>query len=130
MNQHSASESRTGFHKVTTVMSPLSITLGVISSALIIGATQAPDIWLRAIFCILVVLVIVFYLCVYAYFAIKDPNRLQTEEYNLALQTLSGAVSQITPVEPVLIQISKPDPTAPASRQDTNYISSTINEKD
>lgn len=44
---------------------------------------------MQIIFAILMVVTVLFFFSMYVFFAIKDPDRLQTEEYNLAHRSLN-----------------------------------------
>jgi len=69
------------------VMSPLLVGSGVLVSLLLVAAVliEGPS---REILVWLVVVVVVFVLFAYTYFALSDPDRLQSEEYAVARQHL------------------------------------------
>ena len=65
------------------VMSPLNWFVGIAETALMSGLILSPETWVK-IFCASLVLVVLgFYAYVYRYFMKSNPDRLQTEEFNL-----------------------------------------------
>ena len=71
------------------VMTPLNWAAGVFETLLIpVGASQHHN-WVGIVCFSMAAFILTGYFCIFCYFAITDPNRLQTEEFNLAQMTLS-----------------------------------------
>lgn len=105
---HSQTEGRTslGQHSVKSAMTPIFWVCAIVSPTCLGTATLIIDKSLgAAIFLIVVGVVPIFTACgVYVYFALKDPDRLHSEEYRLKHQALSiterkGGELVISPVE-------------------------------
>ena len=68
-------------------MTPLNWAAGVFETLLIpIGASQHHN-WAGIACFSMAAFILIGYFCIFCYFAITDPNRLQTEEFNLAQMT-------------------------------------------
>lgn len=62
----------------------------VVSEAILVpGGIFAADDWYKIACFILAVIIVVFYGSMFVYFAVKDPDRLQSEEFNLAHHELT-----------------------------------------
>lgn len=83
-----------GHGKKGNVMTPLNWFAGIVEpclfgSSMIMTAVN-PNSWLDSGLFVVGVALLVFYGFMYAYFAFTDPDRLQTEEYNLMHQELAA----------------------------------------
>jgi len=68
-----------------SVMTPLNWMVSIVEGLLLsVGAFNHTN-WFGISSFILAVLMVIFYCCVYLYFAKKDPDRLQTEKFNLQI---------------------------------------------
>lgn len=65
------------------VMTPLNWMCGLVEIVLIPTAATCWDNWLGKATFILAALLMVFYAVMFIFFAIRNPDRLQTEQYNL-----------------------------------------------
>jgi hypothetical protein len=92
-----------GYHCKGNVMTPINWFSSVFEGVLIpTGALQHSN-WFGIICAVLVFIMLTAYIWAYFYFACKDPNRLQSEEYNLCQQELaisSAGSIQIQKEEP------------------------------
>lgn len=77
-----------GTAKKGNVMTPLTWMCGISEMALFYTATLNSNNWLGITSFILAALIIFFYGTMYVFYSIKDPDRLQSEEYNLYNQEM------------------------------------------
>lgn len=73
----------------SNAMSPLNWFASIVEIALVSGLILSNTTWVKITCATLVFAVIVFYAYVYCYYMRTDPNRLQTEEYNILSQQLT-----------------------------------------
>lgn len=86
-------------------MTPLGWMAGAFEALLIPTGSYNHDNWVGVVCFIFAGLVLLFYGGIYLHFAFRDPDRLQTEEFNLLSKelTLKTGMKDVTPVldEPV-----------------------------
>ena len=70
-------------------MTPLNWMCGISQSFLLPATTYNYSNWLGIVFFITFLAILIFYAYMYNFFAKNDPNRLQSEEYNLASQNIA-----------------------------------------
>lgn len=71
------------------VMTPLNWGVGIAETALMSGVILSDDSFVKISCLFIVVVVLLFYGYVYHHFMKKDPDRLQTEDYNIRTQELT-----------------------------------------
>lgn len=75
------------------VMTPLNWITGILGSIFSLGLIADTELWIK-IFCSVLIVCLAFFLCaVYIYWMLKDPDRLQSEQYQttkILMQTLSN----------------------------------------
>ena len=88
----------------SNVMSPLNWFVGIAETALMSGLILGQETWVKIVCAALVVGVLVFYGYVYHFFMKTNPDRLQTEQFNLISQemTLLSENSALPPTVTVL----------------------------
>jgi hypothetical protein len=59
-----------------------------------VGVMKGPELWIKIFSAIIMTILLIFYCFMYGYFAIKDPDRLQSEGYNLERQNLDTLYEQ------------------------------------
>jgi membrane protein implicated in regulation of membrane protease activity len=79
-------------------MSPLNWFVAIAETALVTGLLASQTQWVKVVCAVLVFGVLAFYGYVYHYFMKNDPDRLQTEEFNLQTMTLLGPGQSAKPV--------------------------------
>jgi hypothetical protein len=84
-----AARTKGGEYHKNNVMTPLNWFVAIAEAALMSGVILSDNLFVKVACLSLVVLVLLFYAYVYRYFMMKDPNRLQSEGYNLKTQELS-----------------------------------------
>lgn len=77
-----------------SVMTPLNWMCGICEGILLPTAAHSYSNWIGIAFFILSFLILIFYACMYFHFAKSDPDRLQSEEYNLESQRLAFAYDE------------------------------------
>ena len=92
--------SKGGYHCRGNVMTPITWFGGVFESALIPAAAYYHDTWVSIACIILASAMFLSYFGMYMYFAVKDPDRLQSEQYNLYQQELTVDQGEITVIVP------------------------------
>jgi len=85
--------------KKGNAMTPLNWMASVFEIVLIPSAATNITNWFGIAAFILAVLVIIFYAGIYIYFVRNDPDRLQTEQYNLESQQMLLDYSANTPIK-------------------------------
>ena len=88
-NPDSVTSSKGGRYQKHNVMTPLNWGVGIAETALMSGVILSKDTFVKVSCLIIVVAVLIFYGYAYNYFMKKDPNRLQTEDYNIRTQELT-----------------------------------------
>tara|TARA_R110000868_G_scaffold7793_2_gene41097 strand:+ start:208 stop:552 length:345 start_codon:yes stop_codon:yes gene_type:complete len=77
------------YGKRGNVMTPLNWMCGICETLLCVLAYNHYHNWLGKSAFIVFFIILLFYAGMYIFYSIKDPNRLQTEEYNLESQRLA-----------------------------------------
>jgi hypothetical protein len=90
MNAHEGvSRTRAGRLLRTNAMRPLNWFIGIAQTLLSGGLFAYPDFWVKIFCAVLIVCLLIFYGAVYVYFMVKNPDRLQSEQYNLEAKEIS-----------------------------------------
>lgn len=89
-----------GKHDITqynrsNAMTPLNWMCGISQTILLPIATYNYSNWLGIASFIVFISILIFYGYIYNYFATRDPNRLQSEEYNLESQRIAFAYDEV-----------------------------------
>lgn len=79
-----------------SVMTPLVWMCGISELILIPSGLASHDDWFAKGCFSVAVFVVLFYAAMYLYFAIRDPNRLQTEDYNIVSEEMRLQVGSAT----------------------------------
>lgn len=109
-----ATRSKGGEYHKNNAMTPLNWFAAIAEAALMSGVILSGDMFVKISCLCLVVLVLLFYAYVYYYFMRKDPDRLQSEGYNLRTQELT-LISQDIETLPEVKVINEPSASASSS---------------
>jgi hypothetical protein len=85
-----------GYRCTGNVMTPINWFGGVFETVLIPTGASQHDNWFGIACIVLAAAMFLAYLGIYIYFALTDPNRLQSEEFNLYQQELTVDHGEIT----------------------------------
>jgi heme/copper-type cytochrome/quinol oxidase subunit 2 len=87
---------RSGGVRTGSVMTPLNWMCGVSQAVLVPAGAVSHDNWLGiGCFCV-AVFVILFYAAMYVFYSFRDPDRLQTEDFNIASEEMRLQVTSAT----------------------------------
>ena len=120
MSRGFSRKSTRGQGKKGNVMTPLNWMAGVSETLLISASSFSDNKDVTNVFVWFAVAVAVFYAAMYVYFAIKDPNRLQTEEFNLASQEMKLMVNHSIEPGTLKIEQSKNTQIIDVAKEDNN----------
>lgn len=70
----------------SNVMTPLNWFVGIVELLLITGCIAAAREYVAVTCMALIVLILVFYMAIYLLFALRNPDRLQSETYNIKMK--------------------------------------------
>jgi len=85
----SVATAKGGSYKKNNAMTPLNWGVGIAETALMSGVIASDDAFVKISCISIVIAVLLFYGYVYNHFMIKDPDRLQSEDYNIRTQELT-----------------------------------------
>jgi len=80
-------------NKKSNVMSPLNWMCGVCETGVLVVASKNHDNWLGPAAFWVSVAILIFYALMYVFYSMRDPDRLQTEEFNLLSQEMRFQIS-------------------------------------
>ena len=73
----------------SNVLTPLNWLIPLVELLLLGGCLKAEKSYIVIVCLCLMVILVLFYLCAYVYFALRDPDRLQSETYNIKMKEIT-----------------------------------------
>ncbi len=79
------------------VMTPLNWMTGICTTILVGGGVASQEPWLKITLVVIAIFILLFYARMYRHFALNDPDRLQSEKYNLSQRELTISTKYSAP---------------------------------